>query len=171
MLNTLLPFKCSIILLQMKTISTSMFLNNRSVMTEIAYIYAAEFKCNSTCERKRKVTKNRKVRDSAEVKGNFFRRKLAHTISPRSKHIFPIYTCIRGRPLINGRTSITCPRERRALMILIKPISGLLECQSWPSTVSQAGPEKCIKAEWFPYIDGTSTSCGMRAECETWGGA
>lgn len=38
-------------------------------------------------------------------------------------------------------------------MILIKPISGLIECQSWPSTVSQAGPEKCIKAEWFPYID------------------
>lgn len=91
MLNILLPSKCLIILLQMKTISTSMFLNNQSVMTIIAYIYAAKFKCISTCERKRKVTKNRKVRDFAEVKGNFFRRKFARTISPRSKHIFHIY--------------------------------------------------------------------------------
>lgn len=103
MLDTLLPSKCSIILLQMKTISTSMFLNNRLVMTEIAYVYAAEFKCNSTCERKRKVTKNRKVRDSAKVKGNFFRRKLAHTISPRSKHIFPIYTYMYSREAADQR--------------------------------------------------------------------
>lgn len=82
------------------------------------------------------------------------------------RNAFPIHTCIRGRPLIYDRTSIICSRERRAIMILIKLISGLLECQSWLSTVSQAGPEKCIKAEWFPYIGDTSITCVRNAKHE-----
>lgn len=106
-------------------------------MAAIAYIYVAECKCNSTCERKRKVTKNQGLRGgerkllSPEVRSYY--------LLVLIRNAFPIYIYrdilySREVALINGRISIICPRERRALVILIKSISGLLERQSWLST-------------------------------------
>lgn len=140
-------------------------------MAAIAYIYIAECKCNSTCERKRKVTKNQGLRGgerkllSPEVRSYY--------LLVLIRNAFPIYIY---RDVLYSREVAD---QRQDLDYLSEGTARTRDSHKtdfrapWAPIVAvdrTARPDlKNASRRCGSHISAIPPSCGMRAECETRG--